>query len=60
MNFERSNAFDDSHFPNSWDEEDFNFLAEFCRVEFDAEVVGAIDDPDDYDYYLFVQTEADR
>lgn len=55
MSFERTNALERSHFPDSWGQEDFDALAEFCRVEFDAEFVRAFDDPNGYDYYVFVK-----
>lgn len=60
MSYERTSGFDRSYFPDSWGEEDFECLAGFCRVEFGAEFVEALDDPDDYDYTLFIKTEADR
>ena len=46
-------GFTRSYFPDAWREEDYEFLAEFCREEFDAILVEVIDDPDGYDYCLF-------
>jgi hypothetical protein len=57
MIFGRSKRFDRSDFPDSWAEEDFEVLAEISRVEFNAEFVEALNDPDGYDYYLFVEED---
>jgi len=57
MNYERANFFDRSDFPESWRHDDFEFLAEFCREEFGAELVEVLDDPDGYDLHLFLMAE---
>ena len=53
----KADFFGEDHFPEEWDEEDFEFLAGFVQTQFDADLVKPINDPDGYDYYLLTEEE---
>lgn len=57
MNYKRRAFFNRSDFPDAWERADYEFLAEFCRDEFGAELVETLNDSEGYDYHLYVNAE---
>lgn len=51
--YEELECFEDGHFPDHWDDEDMDFLADFVRSYFDSHLVRLMGD-DGYDYSMFV------
>ena len=51
--YEEVNAFEHSHFPDDWDGEDIEFLAEFVAREFGGRLM--IEEPSEYPYVLFAK-----
>lgn len=50
--YTRENRFAEAEFPEGWDEDDMEFLAQFLAENLDAELVRVVSD-DDYDYDLY-------
>lgn len=55
--YERYNALNDSHFPGHWEEEDFEFMAQFLRREFGAELVQSMNPEEEWDYVIYGETK---